>query len=535
LGRLIECSKSKYSNISEYGYIIQCAKHLRLIDKPEFKSALENKDQIIQFHKECESFLSCIHFDLKHLEIKDEFLTIMRTLNESFTNPQIKLTKMELEFLKKFQLPLNHQVVKLFQITNAKLNSYLESHHEDQNLVKLKKVFEMKLNRSSNDFQLRNPNEKFHEFIKKYSSQDISKLNHEELKILFQKFELFVDVKDFHTSKNTFEELKKLIQSNEKIISYLDLLEFKKLKNLFSKGIIDELVRFDSYRNLLNKAFDLFSSNEEINQMDLDESEKIFSKAQELDLGSNESFKIFTNHLERIKTRNSIEILIQSKEIQKIGELLKNQKHLFTFNEFELYSAVHSNLVHSQEKWKILKNFIFIKENVLTLFIVLKHKKPIIYESLIASNTKDQNILVKELQNVTQMIVEYFMKMNDNGVDLNMIGDELKYPYVKYLIRDRFHNVMKLIFENGFEGASNWWTKSNHFWNFIEACANETKNSFKIIGDIELNNVVTTVNEISSKINLNNNEFKFISFLCHSLKFFHFLFKILVLVSWKDF
>jgi hypothetical protein len=472
---------------------------------------------------------------LKKLEIKEELLTIMRSLNESFSDPKIKLTKRELEFLKRFPFPLNHQILKLFQIMDSKLSTYLENHHEDQNLVKLKKVFEMKLNQNSNDFQLRNPNEKFHEFMKKLDSQDISKLNHEELTILFQKFELFVDVKDFHTSREKFEELKNLIQINKEIISLLELIEFKKLKNLFSKGIVDKLVRFESYRNLMSKGFDVFSSMEAINEIDLEESESILSKAQTLDLGSNESIKIFTNHLERIKTRNSIELLIKNKETQKIDELLKNQKHLLTFNEFEFYSSIHSNLVFSQEKWKKLKYFIFIKENISTLFIVLKHKKPMVYESLITINTKDQNIIVKELQNVSLMIVEYFMKMNENGVSLKLIGDELKYPYIKYLIRERFYNVMKLIFENGFEGSSNWWSKSNHFWNFIEVCANETKNSFKILGDIELFNVVTTVNEISSKINVNVNEFKFISFLCHSLKLFVICFNFLVLVSWKDF
>ena len=552
---------------------------MNLEHKKEYKLAIENKIKVVQFQKEKKKFVeSMTNGNLHRLSIQDEvliwiqkiYLKLKKFTTNKMTNDEIKELIDEIS-TKKYQIPTEIllffiEIEKKFSLKNQEklkksLIKLIES-NESQIIIDEENVNEriknlenlIKVNEKTQMIskeELENSKLELNKLIKlneiesdltnliqlnlfKITKIDLEE-NEEFYKNLFE-FQLKIDIKKnflskklITQSKEKYQMLINLKKQNENLMKLTN--ENGLLKFYFLNEKYKEAIKFDSSKEFVIKAFQKLLTNEMkikkfFSPEEFKEFETLKNLGNTLQLSESSIFKEFLNFIEtnqnKLNLKKKIERNLENKEIDALNQNLKETENFQDLKEFLLINQ--KQLIVSKNHWLKMKNYIFIKENILNLILLIRRKetKPKILECLIQPNKQfSKEELLKELENVILMILEHFMKMYENGNDLKSIGDESNNKELKYLIRKRFYFIMTLIFENGFQISTHWWKNSFHFWNFIENCSNETKESFKNLGEIELYNVVTQINEIALKNQIleDTENFKFMSFLCHSLKY----------------
>ncbi|EFC49227.1 predicted protein [Naegleria gruberi] len=130
--------------------------------------------------------------------------------------------------------------------------------------------------------------------------------------------------------------------------------------------------------------------------------------------------------------------------------------------------------------------------------------------------------LLQLKQSIKSIVQFFYMKKNDEKMDLYDIGDDSKSREIDVLIRKKLCYSLMDIFLKGFKSFSIF--KTYHVWNVIEEAARLKKSSAVDIGGIGIPSAVETVNKIvEERLSLNTKQLsniedlKFRIFVCYSL------------------
>eukprot|EP01080_Neovahlkampfia_damariscottae_P002546 gene2546-3508_t len=580
LDTLDDTSNFRNFEIEKLGYFLHCAKKLSLEGRRQYKNAIENKSKMLIFQQEKIEFMESIkRGNVKSLKFNDELLIWLQKLySELIKFVKRKHSKDEIDQLSfiiessSFEIPsemigifveleknidsgMNEEVKKLMKklikrenippdFDNENLSEriqYLENFvrsHEKSNFISNEQI-----ENSKNELEILTKINEIETELTDFLKLNLSEISNDEVKSVE---DYFRDLLEFQLkseslrylpssliekSKEKLKKISNLKKQNDSLTKLNKENNSKLFKYYFCNQKFKDNIQFKSSKRLIIDAFEkliIYEMKEKpIKSLeDVQEMKKLFQVGITLEITYSLVFENFLDFIDEkekeIKLKNLIEYNIENGSLDKLEDNLKQ-----VGNHSELRELIISNqiiLTNSKKYWLLIKNQITIKENILNIvkYIRRKETKPVMLKCLIQRHKpSNHNEIVLELENVVTMIIEHFMKMSENGHDLKSIGDESNNNFLRYLVRERLYLVLESIFQSGFEPSNNWWNSSSHFWNFIERCSYEAKDTFTHLGEIELYNVINTINEISvkNKVQENVEEFKFMSFICHSLNF----------------